>query len=505
MDVEVLGRALSTLEPDDDHPYRSGPWRPQTVERAATRLDVVGEIPADLDGVYLRNTENPVHPANEAYHPFDGDGMVHVVGFRDGEAFYRNRFVRTDGFVAEQEAGRSLWAGLAEHPDNAPRQDGWGARGRMKDASSTDIVVHAGVALSSFYQCGELYRLDPLTLDTLGKSTWDGQFPGRGVSAHPKVDGRTGELLFFDYGKDAPYLRYGVVGADNRLAHHVDVELPGPRLPHDMAFTENYAILNDCPMFWEPELLAKGVHAVRFHQDLPLRLGVLPRRGAGTEIRWFEADPTYVLHWVNAYEDGDEIVLDGFFQSDPEGRHAHFGGQERYARMFRMLSLDGMQTRLHRWRLNLVTGQAKEERLSDSITEFGVINAGVAGRPHRYAYAATGEPGWFLFDGLVKHDLCTGAEEHYRFGPGVYGSETAMAPRPGGVAEDDGYLITITTDMPRDRSECLVFDAARVCDGPVARIALPERVASGTHATWAPGSAIAGWSDADDGARALGL
>src|ERR1700759_3809269 len=113
MAVEVLGHGLSRLPEDDDPPYRSGPWGPQKVERVADDLEVIGELPADLDGVYLRNTENPVHPALERYHPFDGDAMIHMVGFRDGKAFYRNRFVRTDGLLAENEAGGPLWAGIA--------------------------------------------------------------------------------------------------------------------------------------------------------------------------------------------------------------------------------------------------------------------------------------------------------------------------------------------------------------------------------------------------------
>ncbi|GAA4261142.1 carotenoid oxygenase family protein [Dactylosporangium darangshiense] len=502
MDVELVGHALSTLPEDDDHPYRTGPWRPQTSEWRADDLTVTGEIPADLDGVYLRNTENPVHPAIAGrYHPFDGDGMIHVVGFRDGKAFYRNRFVRTDGFLAEQETKEPLWAGLAE-PPAASLRPGRGARGGLKDSSSTDVVVHAGVALSSFYQCGDLYRLDPLTLDTLGKSTWGGSFPGQwGVSAHPKSDEHTGELLFFNYGKEAPYLHYGVVDDRNHLVHYIDVPLPGPRLPHDMAYTEHYAILNDCPLFWEPELLAQGVHAARFHPELPLRIGVVPRRGTSEQVRWFEADPTYVLHWVNAYEEGDEIVLDGFFQDDPEPQDR--GDGSYYQRMFRFLALDRMQSHLHRWRLNLVTGQVREERLRDTVTEFGMINGRHAGRRNRYAYAATGVEGWFLFDGVVKHDLQTGHDERYAFGEGVFGSETAMAPRVGSSGEDDGYLVTIVTDMNRDASECLVFDAQRVADGPVARIALPERISSGTHATWAAGSSIPGWGTADTMAAAL--
>ena len=317
--VEVVGKYLSTLPEDDDHPYRTGPWRPQTTEWDADDLQAVeGGIPHDLDGVYLRNTENPLHPALKFYHPFDGDGMVHVVGFRDGKAFYRNRFVRTDGFNAENEEGGPLWPGLAEPIQLAKRDYGWGARTLMKDASSTDVIVHRGRALTSHYQCGDMYRIDPFTGDTLGKEDFNGGFPfDWGVSAHPKVDDRTGELLFFTYSKEAPYMRYGVVDSANELVHFTDIPLPGPRLPHDMAFTENYAILNDFPLFWDPKLLQAGVHLPGFHRDMPSRFAVIPRRGGSEDIRWFEADPTFVLHWVNAYEDGNEIVLDGFFEGEP--------------------------------------------------------------------------------------------------------------------------------------------------------------------------------------------
>src|ERR1700742_2568432 len=136
MDVEIVAKHLSTLPEDDDHPYRTGPWRPQTTEWDADDLTVVeGEIPTDLDGVYLRNTENPLHPALKAYNPFAGDGMQHVVGFRDVKAFYHNRFIRTEGFLAENEEGGALWPGLAEPVSLAKRVEGWGARGLMKAAS----------------------------------------------------------------------------------------------------------------------------------------------------------------------------------------------------------------------------------------------------------------------------------------------------------------------------------------------------------------------------------
>jgi len=504
MDVEIVGKFLSTLPEDDDHPYRTGPWRPQTTEWHADDLVAVdGEIPADLDGIYLRNTENPLHPALKSYHPFDGDGMMHIVGFRDGKAFYRNRFVRTEAFEAEQEAGGPLWPGLAEPLSLARTDRGWGARTMLKDASSTDVVVHRGTALTSFYQCGDLYRVNPFSGETEGKDTWNGAFPfDWGVSAHPKVDERTDEMMFFNYSKQAPYLHYGIVDANNDLAHYIDVPLPGPRLPHDMAFTRNYAILNDFPLFWDPKLLERDLHIPRFHRDMPSRFAVLPRRGGAEKIRWFEADPTFVLHFTNAYEDGDEIVLDGFHQGDPEP--SDIGGT-KWERAFRFLALDRMQTRLHRWRLNLVTGAVTEESLSETISEFGVINAGHCGEPYRYVYAATGKPGWFLFDGLVRHDVVSGGEQRISFGEGVYGSETSMAPRLGSNSEDDGYLVTLTTDMNDDASYCLVFDAARLEDGPVCTLQLPERISSGTHSTWVAGAALRLWRETDSAAAAVAL
>lgn len=495
MDIELVGRALRTLpdEGDDDHPYRTGPWRPQHEEWHVEGLDVVaGALPDDLDGLYLRNTENPVHLPIERYHPFDGDGMVHAVGFQDGRAWYRNRFVRTAGFAAEQEAGRSLWAGISESPGSAERPavrpDGWGARGRMKDASSTDVVVHAGQAITSFWQCGDLYRLDPLTLETVGASAWDGWFPSTGVSAHTKVDEATGEMFFFGYGLEAPYLHFGVVDAEDRLVHHTPVPLPGPRLPHDMAFTEGHVILNAFPMYWDERLLAKGHFALKLH-DEPSRFAVVPRRGTEADVRWFEADPTYVLHFTNAYEEGDEIVLEGFHQGSPMPTPDISDDMW----MFRYLALDWMETRLHRWRFDLRTGRTYEEHIRDDFTEFGIIHPGVAGREHRYVHAATGKPGWFLFDGLVTHDVRTGADAHLRMPEGVYCSEVGVAPKVGGTAEDDAYLVTLTTDAERDVSECWVLDAADVTAGPVCRLRLPQRISSGTHATWAPGAAIPGW------------
>ena len=485
MPTELIRRVKSDIVPGD-HPYLQGAWTPLLEEVNATDMRVLeGAIPGDIDGVYLRNTQNPVYLSIGRYHPFDGDGMVHMISFKDGQASYRNRFVATKGLGAEQEAGHRLWAGLMEDPRLSERP-GWGAHGAIKDASSTDVVVHAGKALTSYYQCGEGYRMDPFTLEQHGIPPWS---PLDGISAHMKVDESNGEMLFFNYSKHAPYMHYGVVDRHDKLVHYVPIPLPGPRLPHDMAFTEHYAILNDFPLYWDPELLKQGKHVVKFHPEQASRFAVIPRRGQSSEIRWFEAAPTFVLHWLNAYEEGDEIILDGYFEDEPEPKNFD-GAPKGYERMMSYLDQYKMGTHLHRWRFNLVTGKTTEQRLDDRILEFGMINQRYATRPYRYAYSAVQVPGWFLFHGYVKHDLQTGQSWEIRLPEGQYASEAPFAPRTGAKDEDDGYLVTFITNENTQRSECLLIDSKHFADGPVCRIELPHKLCSGTHSCWANGADI---------------
>jgi carotenoid cleavage dioxygenase len=482
MKVELVESFASGLPEDDDHPYRTGAWKPNVREYDAVDLTVTGRLPDDLSGVYLRNTENPLHDAIGRYHPFDGDGMLHALFVDNGEAEYRNRFIRTDGFAAELAEGRPLWAGLMESPKKSLRE-GCGARTRLKDASSTDVVVHGGRAVTSFYQCGDLYEFDPRSLTQLGKADWvAGTTPGWGISAHTKVDEATGEMLFFNYAKEAPFMHYGVVNAARELVHYVPVPLPGPRLPHDMAFTDNYAILNDFPLYWDPEALRAGAHAVRFFADQPSRFGIIPRRGGSDEVRWFEAKPTFVLHWINAYEDGDEVVLDGFFEENPNPKLTIDPNDKRS--MFRMLDMHVIGAKPYRWRFNLRTGATREEYLDDAVSEFGMINPAHGGKPYRYVWAVTLKPGWFLMDGLIRLDVQTGEKQLYQLPDGVFLSESPMAPRVGSTAEDDGYVVTFVTDMNTDSSSAMIFDAADIEQGPVAQVQLPERICVGTNSCW---------------------
>ena len=289
--------------------------------------------------------------------------------------------------------------------------------------------------------------------------------------------------MFFNYSTHAPYMHYGVVDGQGKLVHYVPIELPGPRLPHDMCFSEHYSILNDFPIFWDPKLLTRNVHAVRMDRSLKTKFAIIPRHGAVSELRWFEAEPTYVLHFLNAYEEGDEIVMDGYFQEDPTPPPLK-DAPEGFDSMMAYLAESCFKPHLHRWRFNLGTGKTSEQRLDERFLEFGTINQQYAGRRHRYTYSTTAVPGWFLFNSFVKHDLDEGRSFQVKLESGRFGSEPVFAPRIGATTEDDGYLVSFIIDENARSSECILIDSKNFEAGPVCRIALPHKLSSGTHAWW---------------------
>lgn len=474
--------------PVHDIPALSGNNAPIHQEDVFQDLKVIGQVPADLNGLYVRNGPNAFYEPDWRYHAYDGDGMLHAVRFDHGQVSYRNRWIETSALREERAAGHALWKGLKE-PLRADRPDE-----PFKNTSNTDVKYHAGRLITMWYKGGGMpYAVDPDTLATLGPA--DGGGAIRSISAHSRPDEHTGELLFFDYGLKAPYMSYGVVGPDRQLRHRIDVPLPGPSLPHDMAVTEHYTILHDFPLRPDPEALQAGRYKVRFFADQPSRFGIVPRYGQASEIRWFEAKPTYMLHVVNAWEEGDEVVMVG----TPYRVHEGADGRPDARRLERTIHLRQRDFQLYEWRFDLKTGQTRERAIDDVLnTEFPVINSLYQGRRNRWSYNVVFPQGGReepRFPGLVKYDLETGGYVAYSAGPRYFYNEPGFAPRDNSQAEDDGYLVGFVWNPVDRQSEVQVFDCrdARLAQGPVARIILPRRVPNGFHATFVSQATLDRW------------
>ena len=463
-----------------DNPYLHGVFAPVTREYVDEDPEVEGEIPRDLSGAYFRNGPNSKYEPRNRYHWFDGDGMIHGIWFSDGRARYESRWVRTAGLELEDDRGGAIWPGVLGPFDfTLPL-------GPLKDTANTDLIYLRDRLIALWYESGQSYPLDPGNLETQSGVADLARLPRR-VSAHSKVDPATDDFVFFNYGDRPPFMQYGVLQPDGKI-HTTDITLPGPRRPHDIGVTPHFTILHDFPVFFDEETFQKtGKRIPLFHPDVPTRYGVIPRFGDDADVRWFEFEPCYMLHVVNAWEEGDKVVMIGCRTTDPTLKP-----DPRDGTIAAMLSGIKLQANLYRWEMDLATGETSEGHLDGLNAEFPMINDDWLGRKNRYSYHSVIPfeiPA--TFEALVKYDLETGdVIDRYDYGPGVFGSEAPFAPRDGGTEEDDGYLLSFVTDTNDWSSYCLVLDARNLSGGPIARVKLPGRIPAGFHAVFVRDGAL---------------
>jgi carotenoid cleavage dioxygenase len=433
--------------------YLSGNYAPVSTEVTAVDLAVSGHLPAELCGRYLRNGPNPATPPEPStYHWFVGDGMVHGIRLEDGRAaWYRNRWVRS------AEVARVLGEAVRPGPVHA----------NMDFAANTNVIGHAGRTFAIVEAGARPYELT-YELDTVGPSDLGGTLPG-GYTAHPKRDPATGELhaisYFWGWGNK---VQYSVTGTDGLVRRVVDVETAGAVSVHDMSLTERYAVIYDLPLVFSLDAAVGGSgFPYGWDPEYRARVGLLPRQGEASDVRWFDVEPCYVFHPLNAYDDGETVVLDVV----------------RHPRMFatNLLGPDEGTPTLDRWTIDLTAGKLIEERLDDRGQEFPRVDERVVGRRHRFGYASG-----LLDDSsdLLKHDLEKGTCEARPFPGDGGGCEAVFVPRAADAAEDDGWVLSLVYDVDRDASDLLVLNAADFTGEPQAVVHLPQRVPFGFHGNW---------------------
>lgn len=461
-------------------PFLQGNFAPVRDEVTIDRLEVQGELPAELNGMFVRNGPNPQFTPRGNYHWFDGDGMLHGVRIADGRASYRNRYIRTAGWTEERGAGKALYHGLADPIDFEQVLQG---KGPFKNVANTALAYHDR-RLLALWEGGEPYQVDVPELATIGPYKFDGKLR-HPFTAHPKIDPQTGEMLFFGYSPLNPQVHYSRVDSGGELVQTETIQLRRPVMMHDFAVTAKHAIFLDLPVVFGA--MPKSAHesaptiAMRFDRELGSRFGILPRRARGDEIRWFESSACFVFHTLGAYEEGQEVVLIACRMEDYP--HALQFGSSSPDGVGNPL-LKGPQGRLHRWRFNLTTGKTSEESLDDVPCDFPRFNDRLMGQPMRYGYCML-----LSMQGFIKHDLKLGISQRHEFKPGRFGGEGVFIPRSGGVEEDDGWLATFLYDESTKSSELILIDCRAFSAPPVARIKIPARIPFGFHGIWLDGEA----------------
>jgi carotenoid cleavage dioxygenase len=436
--------------------YLEGSFAPVEEEVTATGLAVTGTLPAHLDGRYLRIGPNPLGAADpDTYHWFTGSGMVHGVRIRDGRAdWYRNRWVRS----------AEVAAALGEEPRPGP------VHGDMDVAANTNVIGHAGRTFAIVEAGARPYELTD-ELDTVGPCDFDGTLPG-GYTAHPKRDPESGELhavsYFWGWGNQ---VQYSVIDAAGKVRRTVDIPTTGNPMVHDFSLTAGHAVIYDLPVTFDMELAMTGRPLpYAWNPEYPARVGVLPRDGGAADVRWFDVEPCYVFHPLNAYDDGDRIVLDVV-------RHSKMFATDRHG------PNEGPPS-LYRWTVDLAAGKVLEQQLDDRPQEFPRVDERVVARSHRFGYSVGTGGDTLLGEGIVKHDLAAGTSKTHSFGPGTNPGEFVFVPSSPDAAEDDGVLMGFVYDQASDRSNLALLDATTLDE--VATIHLPVRVPQGFHGNWVP-------------------
>jgi carotenoid cleavage dioxygenase len=437
---------------------------------------IEGRLPAGLRGRYFRNGPGLMQRAGQRYrHWFDGDGFVQAWSVGDGRASHRGRFVQTEKFRAEQDAGRFLLPAFgtavpAQRPVRGPDS---------VNAANTSVLLQ-GQRLYALWEGGSAYELDPATLATRGVKTWSPELRAMPFSAHPKVEA---DGTVWNFGSAGGRLVVYQIDPAGSVRRHAVLDVGAPAMLHDFAVSQRYLVFLLAPIRLDVAALKAGAamtDAMRWSAGQPTRVLVIDKADFGKQ-RIFEMPAALVFHFGNAWDDGSVLRLD-YVQSVPLPEfNAASEQMMRGQRTARDVSTP---------RVLEIDLQASRLRLAvrDEAVEFPVVDPRFVARRHRFVWYPTAidTGARWGFNGLMRLDIESGARERFSFGADVVVEEHVLVPKPGSAREGEGWLVGMGYDVRRQRSFLSVFDALRLADGPLARAWLPYWAPYGFHGRFYP-------------------
>ncbi|WP_306357933.1 MULTISPECIES: carotenoid oxygenase family protein [unclassified Nocardia] len=455
-------------------------WEPAHEVPQEVTLRVSGAIPAELRGTLYRNGPARWESGGfRAGHPFDGDGLVSKFVIDDGAVRFRSRYVRTPKYLAEQRGRGARVRGLYNQSSGA-----FANIGRMPaDSANTHAVPHAQ-RLLALSDVGRPWELDLDDLSTVGPCDFEGRLPRlTRFSPHPKIDPVTGEL--FNFGLDLALghkvpagLRCYRVDSTGRLHDAGLVGLEDVVIQHDFAITERYLVFALAPITVDPvpaalAMLGRGTvgDAADYRPERGMRIVLVPRDGGKQRV--IECDPFVYIHVDNAYDDGDDVVLDVV-------RYDSFDFLTTALKDFRdSLPALGRPARVRITK----SGRVNREDIGElDALEFPMHDERRTGRAHRYSYFAAHHPDR---DGaIVKYDHHTGAERRHIFTDGEFAGEPVFVPRTAKADEDEGWILTVAYNSGEHRNSLIILDATDIEAPPVAVAQLDGHFFPGFHGSF---------------------
>ncbi len=435
--------------------------------------EVWGEIPSDIEGTFFRMQCDFAYrpPENEWFTGFNGDGHVSAFRFANGSVDFKSRYVKTERLMAERRARERLFGVYRNHTTDDPSVEHVD-----RGAANTHLYWHAG-RLLTLKEDALPYAIDPVTLETYGLWDFNGEWTSETMSAHPKIDPITGDMIAYGYMAKGPLTNDIAVFTINPSGHvEREVWLKSPYLGiiHDIAITQKHILIPVVARTTSQERLDSGEPMWVWDGSLPTMVGVLPRDGEAKDVRWFQGPARNTLHFLNAYEDGNRIVMD-----------LPVSDEER------------SPSRIKRWTFDLSSHDDRfgEEVISTSNGVLARMDDRYLSLPYRYGYVGHNDPD-LPFDAEAaggerrvtncyqRYDNRTGEVSQFYVGDTQSLQECGFVPRKGSTEEGDGYLMGVASNYAEMMSELVIVDAQRMEEGAVATVKLPFRLRSGTHVNW---------------------
>ncbi|XP_037518178.1 carotenoid isomerooxygenase [Rhipicephalus sanguineus] len=439
---------------------------------------VDGELPHWLRGTLLRNGPGLSAIGFDRYnHVFDGLGLVRQFSIENGQVFYRNRFLRSQSYIRNHRANRIVVSefGTLGHPDPCAS-----LFDRLTSYFTVDIsdnalvnVMPIGDEVYAMTESPYMFRVDPVTLETVEKKKLTDLVAVHTATAHPHLDPDDGST--YNIGTKMG-LHPGFV-----LIHYPSSGVNGVRavgkIPfssrtsvpyvHSFALTENWVVVLEQPLalhlptMLRCKLLGDKAYldALKFDPTKGVRFHVMNKKTGELHPAVFEAATFFIFHHINAFEQGEDIIVDACcFDNDNIVRSLVF--TETNPGKFEMAHLRRFTLPLNRGGSEGTTVMPQNLAKGDLYGELPRVNQNYNGKPYRFAYCTSHVPGQEHRMFLSKIDVTTGEWQRWE-GQGWYPSEPVFVPRPGGVEEDDGVVLSSLLQEDNEKRLALVVLEAR--------------------------------------------
>ena len=492
--------------------FLGGNYAPVAEEHRAVPMELVeGSLPADLDGLFVRNGPNPIPgQSSKPSHWFDGHGMLHCVRIQKGGATYSNSYIPTPRYEVEKAAGEDIFIRQGESggllgltkclciEENLGKAAGMDPK-ELYTANNNAVMFRD--RFLCLHEAGfpfEVRLSDDGSIEAgVGYETFQGSLQHR-VAAHSNIDPVTGNFLIHSYMQDGPLIASEVSAESARVEQQCGGQHPFSLIPshvsvtHGVLFTENWRLVFDTPLRMDPSNMLRGGKLFRWADNHSLQIGLIPRGGnnesasSAGDVEWVDTGKhDIVFHPMNAWEEEDGTVV--FWSPVSERFEIEFDGKDEVDR--------NMPFHMVEYRIHHATGAVERTLISDKFSiETPKVRPDYLGRFSRYGFAgiSTQDPSLQgTFAGITIWDLQEKklhASIHFK--DGETGSEPVLIPKPGKFGSNEVYVATYIHNVHEDQSYFQIFDGETGSSEPIARFRIPHRVPVGFHGLWVEGTEL---------------